>query len=344
MWKPDTFLEKMYIEKTQNHAIHYGPEWQKELLGNFQNALGRYPDFAKEMNPVILEVCEKEDYTRVRLQLQTYPELTMPIYFLIPKTHGKQVKKLPVVMALHGHGYGSKEVVGLKPDGSEISGEKGIHKDFGVELVKKGVMVVAPELIGFGDRRMSRDQHSGNVTDNSCFALASSLLLQGRTLAGLRINECRRLLDYLLTRDDTDMERIGCMGLSGGGLVAAYTAVLDKRIKAAVISGYVNTFKGSILDRNHCLDNYIPSILEYAEMPELIGLIAPRPLFIESGLGDKVFPSNHAMEAYSKLREIYSVFGAESAVDTHFFDGAHEINGERSYDWLINHLKLGRDV
>ena len=84
--------------------------------------------------------------------------------------------------------------------------------------------------------------------------------------------------------------KIGCMGISGGGLVAAFTSILDERIKATVISGYTSTFKGSIMDRRHCLDNYIPGILEYTEMPDLIGLIAPRALFIEAGTADHLFP------------------------------------------------------
>lgn len=73
------------------------------------------------------------------------------------------------------------------------------------------------------------------------------------------------------------------MGISGGGLVAAFASALDERIKAAVVSGYVNTFEASIMAIRHCIDNYVPGLLQDAEMPDIVGLIAPRPLLIESG-------------------------------------------------------------
>src|SRR5690625_5766073 len=103
--------------------------------------------------------------------------------------------------------------------------------------------------------------------------ISSQLLLMGKTIAGLRIQECRQVIDYMQLLKEVDGQRIGCMGISGGGLVAAFTSALDDRIKATVISGYTSTFKGSIMDRRHCLDNYVPGILQYTVMPELIGLI-----------------------------------------------------------------------
>jgi dienelactone hydrolase len=250
----------------------------------------------------------------------------------------KTSSKLPVVLAVHGHGYGSKEIVGLHPSGMENLGDPGIHKNFAIELVRKGMIVVAPELIGFGDLKLEGDQTAGTPTDNSCFPLASQLLLLGKTLAGLRIFECSRILDYINSLDEADNNRIGCMGLSGGGLVAAYTAALDDRIKATVISGYTNRFYGSIMSRRHCLDNYIPGILKYAEMPELIGLIAPRKLFIEAGNRDHLFPLAEVKVAFNRLQEIYQSFDAETALSADFFSGGHEINGEKSYDWLVDNL------
>ncbi|MCG1021862.1 alpha/beta hydrolase family protein [Sutcliffiella horikoshii] len=337
MWNPDGFLQALYEERLQDHTHDFDVGWQSKKIKQFQLLLGDFPPFAPDMKPTTIEVRENEEYTRLHLQITTYPHLKMPFYLLIPKRGIDSKSKRPVVMAIHGHGYGSKEAIGLDPAGIERS-EPGIHNNFAVELVKKGVLVAVPELIGFGDRRMMKDQQYEPTERNSCFQLASSLLMMGKTLAGLRINECRRLLDYLLTREDIDGEQIGIMGLSGGGLVGAYTAVLDERIKATVVSGYANTFKGSIMDRNHCLDNYIPNILEVAEMPDLLGLMVPRPLFIESGKEDKVFPIKHAKEAYSRIKEIYRAFDAHAALEVEFFDGGHEINGKKSYDWLIRQL------
>jgi cephalosporin-C deacetylase-like acetyl esterase len=64
------------------------------------------------------------------------------------------------------------------------------------------------------------------------------------------------------------------MGISGGGTVSLFSAAVDKRIKVAVVSGYFNTFRDSILSLSHCLDNYVPGILNYVEMYDLAGLVA----------------------------------------------------------------------
>lgn len=116
--------------------------------------------------------------------------------------------------------------------------------------------------------------------------------------------------------------------------MTAFTAALDERFRATVVSGYANTFQGSILDRNHCLDNYVPGILREAELPDLIGLIVPRPLFIEAGSDDQVFPIHAAREAYTRLTHIYEQAGASESLDADFFTGAHEISGVKAYDWL----------
>ena len=173
-------------------------------------------------------------------------------------------------------------------------------------------------------------------SDNSCYSLASQLLLYGKTLAGLRVFECQRVLDFMEEFEEIDASRIGSMGISGGGLIAAFTSVLDKRIQATVISGYTNTFKGSIMNRRHCLDNYVPGILQYTEMPELLALMVPRPLFVESGKMDHLFPVKETEKAIKLIKNIYSKRNVEYLVNWQLFEGGHEICGDQSFEWLCS--------
>lgn len=336
MWSADEYLHDLYRETTKDHLDIYDENWQEDLRNKFRQSLGDYQFGQGDVSPVLLEKVDKGDYVRLRVEISTHRHLKMPLYLLMPK--GSEGKKLPAVLALHGHGYGGKEAVGLTPDGSDLE-EATYHRNFAIELVKKGVIVAVPELIGFGDRKLQKDQGVGEPTDNSCYMIASQLLLNGKTLAGLRVEESRRVMDYIQSLEEVDHERIGCMGISGGGLVATFTSALDERIKAVVVSGYASTFEGSIMTRRHCLDNYIPGILKYAEMPELIGLIAPRPLFIEAGDGDHLFPLEKTVEVVDRLKQIYHSFGAQEAVTYHLFKGGHEVNGDQSFNWLIKQLK-----
>ncbi|MNO29849.1 Abhydrolase family protein [compost metagenome] len=315
--------------------IPYG-EWRARLAAAFAERLGGFPERRAELQPVLLEETDCTGYTRRRVEITTYEGLRMPLYLLIPDR--PLSSPAPAVLAIHGHGYGSREIIGLKPDGSDREGDPGLHKDFAVSLVRQGFIVAAPELLGFGDRRLKEDLASGEPGRNSCFRLSSALLLAGRTMAGYRIYETMRALDYLQSLGEVSAERIGIMGISGGGLVAGFTAALDERIACAVVSGYANTFADSILTRNHCLDNYIPGILLEAEMPDLLGLIAPRGLFLESGDKDQLFGPAGVRQALARMQQIYEAAGQESRIEADFFAGGHEIHGEPAFAWLRQQL------
>lgn len=331
MFSPDAYLDYLYQEAIANQE----QKDQNQLLVKFEELLGDFSGQDQPLNPEIIEKVELDGYTRLGVVISTVKHLKMPVYVLIPNHEPK--KKKPAVLAIHGHGYGNKALVGLNHDGTRNDGGE-YHKNFAIELVKRGTVVLVPELVGFGDRKRKVDQGIGKPTDNSCYMIASQLLLVGKTLAGLRVHECKRVLDFIETLTEVDQDKIACMGISGGGLVAGFTSALDQRIRATVISGYTNTFKTSIMARRHCLDNYIPGILNEAEMPEWLGLIAPMPLFIEAGTEDHLFPVEYVHYAIERLTTIYRSFNAESMLDAHIFPGGHEINGQKSFDWIINQL------
>ncbi|WJH33593.1 alpha/beta hydrolase family protein [Paenibacillus sp. CC-CFT747] len=311
--------------------------WRERLRQRFLERLGGFPGECALLDPRLLEERDCGDYTLQRIEITTYAGLRMPVYLLIPKHSEEQA--LPAVLALHGHGYGSKEIVGLSPDGEMESTEESYQKNFAVSLVLRGFLVAAPEILGFGDRRLRQEAKEG--ASHSCHSLSTYLLHMGLTMAGHRVYETIRVLDYLLSRGDIDPGRIGCMGISGGGLTAGFAAALDDRIQASVVSGYVNTFQSSILSIHHCVDNYVPGLGAIAEMPDLIGMIAPRPLLIEAGDRDPIFPVGAVHEAYGQLTRIYRLLGAEDRLALDLFEGDHRINGTVAYDWLVQ--QTGKD-
>ena len=147
-----------------------------------------------------------------------------------------------------------------------------------------------------------------------------------------------RTIDYIDTRSELDSNRVGCMGISGGGTATLFSAALEPRIRAAMVSGYLNTFRDSIGSLAHCVDNYVPGILNWAEMYDVAGLIAPRPLFVESGEKDDIFPIHASVESFNKVREIYAVFGATDRIEHEVFPGEHSFWGKRGLPFLARHL------
>lgn len=327
----DHFLHQLYDETSflrDKQAVGESPVQTKERQKQFlSDSLGTFAS-QEGHTPVRLERVECDGYIRERIELCAVPGLTFGAYVLIPTDKSHQLEG---VIAVHGHGYGSRQICGMLEDGEVDEGEPGIYNHFAVQLVRKGMLVIAPDVIGFGERRMEADVAEST---SSCYRMSTHLLMMGKTLTGLRVKEMLHVLDYFRTREEVDPNRIGIAGFSGGSLIAYVTAALDDRIRAALLIGFPNTFKASILAIHHCLCNYTPGLLTQAELPELIGLLAPRPLFLESGDRDPIFPAAGFEQAVNELQEIYRHEGAEDRLAVDLFPGKHEVSGRRSFDWL----------
>jgi dienelactone hydrolase len=155
---------------------------------------------------------------------------------------------------------------------------------------------------------------------------------------GLRVLDGLRLVDYLGTLPDADTNRLGAMGISGGGLHTFFSTCLDPRIRACVISGYFCPYRNSIFGMHHCTCNFIPGLARFGEIYDMVGLIAPRPLLVEAGSRDPIFPISAVKQAVDRARLVYGVFGAQDQVETDYFEGRHRINGARAYDFLLEKL------
>ena len=117
-----------------------------------------------------------------------------------------------------------------------------------------------------------------------------------------------------------------------------FTTALDARITCAVVSGYFNTFRDSIMAVRHCLCNFVPGMARVAEMVDIAGLVAPRPLLIETGKRDPIFPTAATQRAYQGLQKIYAVWSAAPNLDIDIFEGEHAWSGAKAYALLAKWL------
>ena len=295
--------------------------WQVKLRRKLRELLGGFPRRVP-LEPEVSESVELDGYTRETVLFQSREGLTVFSYFLVPKEFKAPG---PAVVCLPGHGQGVDAIVGMA--------EEPYQANFALQCVREGFAALAIEQLGFGHRRDERARKEGPGR-TSCQPAAGAALLLGETMIGWRVWDAMRGVDYLLTRPEVDPRRIGMMGISGGGTTTFFTAALDRRVKAAVVSGYFNTFRDSILSISHCMDNYIPGILKYAEMYDIAGLIAPRALFVESGTKDSIFPVEATEFAFQRARRIWELFGAEDMLEMEVFEGEHQFWGKGAFGFL----------
>lgn len=345
-----TTLNTLWRTQRQ-HTPHYAfqaktkeewSHWQSALLARLSERLGAFPTTQPPLDPTLLSVAEYDDYRQEYIAFQSESGIYVPCYVLIP--HHAKPPYRPVI-ALHGHGRGgAAHVVGLTVDKSTQAAEtEHIHLhnyDYGRQLARHGFLVFVPEQRGFG-RRM--ELHPGMISgtdlwQSSCRALAYNALLLGKTLLGLRVWDVMRTLDYITSRAEPLVNGVGCIGLSGGGTTTLYSAALDKRISVAVISGAFGDFHSSIMTTIHCDCNYIPGILQDADMADIAALIAPRPLLVENGTEDPIFPVAKTIAACEQVNRAYTLLNACERFEQDIFAGGHRFNGDKAIPWLARWL------
>jgi hypothetical protein len=73
-------------------------------------------------------------------------------------------------------------------------------------------------------------------------------------------------------------------------------------------------------------------------MYDVAGLIAPRPLFVESGERDDIFPIAASRASFVRVQRVYEVMGAPEYTAQETFDAAHSFYGVKGLPFLAQHL------
>ena len=309
--------------------------WQKSLRAKLIELLGGFPATRSPLRPHVLETRTFPGYRREKIIFDSRPGVTVLAYVLKP---AGAPSPTPAIICIPGHGRGVDDIVGVDEAGRDRTDKGGYQHDFALQVAEAGIAAVAIEPMGFGCRRDARNASRG-LSQKGCDPAAGGALMLGQTLIGWRVWDVIRTIDYIASRPDLDANRVGCMGISGGGTATLFAAAVEPRLRAAMVSGYLNTFADSVGSLNHCMDNFVPGILNWAEMHDVAGLIAPRPLFAESGELDNIVPIEASKASISQLRSIYGAFGAADSLEHEVFPADHSFWGKRGIPFLRKHLQ-----
>lgn len=199
-----------------------------------------------------------------RPPLQQWPLLDVPRKILgeglLLEPKGQ---KKGFVMAVPDADQEPEMLVGLK-EGVDAGSQ------FARRLVENGYTVVVPVIID----RTNRWSRGTNRSSRSW--IYAQTYEMGRTVAGYEIQKMEAIIDWFKSQNPN--AKIGMAGYGEGGLLAFYTAALDTRVDATLISGYFAPREE--VWREPIYRNHWGLLTEFGDA-EIASLITPRSLVVE---------------------------------------------------------------
>ncbi len=334
------------------------------------------PDI-REVNPKVT-VHKKYEYDGLDIEeLSWQLPYGAPTRAILLKPKGAK-GRLPAVLGLHDHGgkkyFGRRKITKTSDDQHPMMKE---HQEYyyegrawANEIARRGYVVLVNDAFTFGSRRvlfknmsdipwgdcatkgLSDDdpENAKNIDIYNKWAgthehiMAKSLFCAGTTWPGVFLAEDRVALDILSARDDVDKGRIGCAGLSGGGLRTVYLGGLDHRIKCAAAVGFMSTWTDFLLNKSytHTWMTYTPVLPNFLDFPEILGLRVPLPTMTLNNREDGLFTLPEMQRADKILQDVFAKAKASDHYKGNFYDGPHKFDvkmQEDAFQWFDQWLK-----
>jgi dienelactone hydrolase len=324
--------------KGQVRPVKSKAEWQKrraEILRGMTGIMGPLPDQSRRKPPEVRTENETPcgSYVRRFITYESEPGSRVPAYLLIPKEALRGKRRFPAVLALHPTDMQFGHRVLVEP----------VNKNYRVyanELAERGFVVLAPAYPVMANYQPD----------------LKALGYESGTMKAIWDNI--RGLDLLDSLRFVKRGNYGALGHSLGGHNAIYTAVFDERIKIIVSSCGFDSFldyydgdpKNWQPERGWCQTRYMLKLAEYRgrleEIPfdfhELIGAVAPRPIFISAPLGDSNFQWRSVDEIVKAASAVYRLHRAEKNLTVEHPDCGHdfpETQRQQAYRMLEEKLR-----
>ncbi|MBK6284398.1 MAG: acetylxylan esterase [Draconibacterium sp.] len=303
--------------------------YQNELKSKFDASLVKFQK--TPLNAKVTGKLERENFTVEKIIFESHPGFYVTAAMFIPK---KLTKPAPAVIYCSGH--------------TDLGFRSEVYQRVMINLVEKGFVVLAFDPIGQGERLQYVDAETGKskvegpTTEHSYAGVQT--LLTGTSLSDYFIWDGVRAIDYLETRPEVDMNRIGITGRSGGGTQSALIAAYDERIYAAAPECYITSFKRLLQsigpqDAEQNPYNFIKKGMDHADF---LHIRAPKPALIITTTHD-FFSQQGARETFAEVQKSYLAFGQPENIQFTEDFGKHEStknNRETLYAFFQKQLKL----
>ncbi len=262
------------------------------------------------LDAAIVEKLDREEYVREKIVFRGANDYRVPGYLAIPKV-GKP--PYPCVLQIHG----------MTLSKSDFWVNDSYHKGNLVtkSLLTEGIAVLALDAQYHGERSIYNDFESTAV-----MLFRQQRINRLRGMVVQTILDYRRALDYLETRKEIDLKRIGLIGYSLGGSMSFVLSGVDSRIKTTIAC------VSPTLSRKRWADQHnISAIAPY----NFVRAINGRPFLMLMGKNDDF---NYTV---AEARAIYDLIEGD-AKEIDFYDSKHSLPEKHALkvqEWFNNRLK-----
>jgi cephalosporin-C deacetylase-like acetyl esterase len=319
---------------------------QEEVKEKLQELIGPFPE-KSDLNPRITGVIKKEGYRIEKIIYESMPGFYVTGCLFIPDKplqrkdtdrSGKRSGKYPAILNLIGH--------------NQESFRAELYQIVYLNLVKKGFIVLAIDPIGQGEKVQFYDPEVkfsavGYSVEEHCYA-GNLCFLTGDSPAKYFTWDGIRGIDYLLSRDEVDPERIGVTGFSGGGTITSFISAMDGRVKVSVPCSWSTASRRQIETKGaqDAESLFIGSLPEGISFEDLVEVRAPKPTLMTFTSRDEYLSIQGAREAYAEIRKAYEIFGKPENLQFVEDDFKHWLTPEirrAIYAFFMEHLEVAGD-
>ncbi len=345
-------------------------DWKKEARPLFLKHL-LYDPQAEPLSAKLVKRQERDGFVMETVRISATKGYEIPARVLIPS---KLRGKAPGVLAIHCHSgryvWGHEKIISEPNEHPALTEfrDRAYGRPYAELLARRGFVVLVTDGFYFGERRLRVEEIDpasapGDmrellrklgetkretaewlaVVNRICgqyeTLTAKTIFSAGATWPGMLIWDDRRSLDYLLSRKEVDGSRIGCVGLSIGGLRTAYLIAADPRIKVACVTGWMTEFREQLRNhlRSHTWMIYIPGLYRHLDLPDAAAMHAPGALLVQQCGRDALYPTSGMKGAVDKLAAIYAKAGISERFRGSFYDVPHSFRPEmqdEAFAWI----------
>lgn len=314
--------------------------WKSQALGPVQATVGDFPATV-EPNPELIAEWHHDGLRKQRWLIDVGVGISASFLINYPGDF-QEGEKRAALLCWHGHGYFGKEAVMGNDSSSEIRASIANHNyNYGHQMAKAGFITFAIDWIGAGERNDGRPRNGATDVGGRdwCNLLYLNATMLGMTSLSINVQHGRLATDFACSLPGVNENRLGVMGISGGGTMTLWSSLLDERFRATEIICYSGSFAHfGISDNNYCGMQVAPGLFKLADLGDLQGLIAPRPLLVDIGVYDDCFNVDDSMACFKQVEKIYSAAGVRENLELDLHAGNHAWGGNKSVEFFQKHL------